>query len=86
MTSRLKTVPVAVCPTKTIDFLQDESSRTIWGRRFELVLCQCFGEILGIREELALAAQKAGEPEEKICAGCRKKAIAEVIAHTYGVE
>lgn len=75
-----------VCPTKAIDLVEDDAARTIWGRTFDLCRCEDCGELIGTREEIAFAAQKAGLSEALLlCEACRKKRLSGVMAHTYGI-
>lgn len=74
-----------VCPTHAIEFSDDGRKRSIWGREFEIVRCELCGAPLGTREELLLAAKRSKETAEMICPECKKKAMAEVMAHTYGI-
>lgn len=75
-----------VCPTHAIPYKDDGQTREIWGRTFELVHCRECGAVLGTRQELETAAQRAGEEPEDLCPECRKKKMADVMAHTYGAE
>ncbi|MEG0932237.1 MAG: 2Fe-2S iron-sulfur cluster-binding protein [Lachnospiraceae bacterium] len=75
-----------VCPTDAILYSEDQNKRTIWGREFQLVHCAVCGEAIGTKEELEMAARKAKEEVDTLCPVCRKKAMADVLAHTYGVE
>lgn len=74
----------SVCPTDAIPLTETADTRTIWGKTFTLVRCARCGAVIGTAEELALAAQKTGEEPEKLCERCRKAALAQVLAHTYG--
>ncbi|MEG0722508.1 MAG: 2Fe-2S iron-sulfur cluster-binding protein [Lachnospiraceae bacterium] len=75
-----------VCPTNAIDFSENVNTRSIWGREFPLIHCEKCGEVIGTKEELAAAAKKSGEEVDTLCPACRKKSMADVLAHTYGVE
>lgn len=75
-----------VCPTGAIEVTEDNECRTIWGRTFELVHCARCGAVIGTKEEIETSAKRAGHEPETLCAECRKKAIAETFAHTFGVE
>jgi bidirectional [NiFe] hydrogenase diaphorase subunit len=74
----------AICPTCAIPITETADSRTIWGRTFRLVRCAHCGKPIGTEEELACAAQKAGEEPDTLCPDCRKAELAKVFAHTYG--
>ena len=76
----------SVCPTGAIELTETATTRTIWGKTFALVRCAKCGAVLGTAEELALAAKKAGQETETLCERCRKVALSQVLAHTYGDE
>ena len=73
-----------VCPTGAIEVSKTADTRTIWGKTFPLVRCEDCGRVIGTREELALAAEKAGTEPDTLCADCRKKRMANVFCQTYG--
>ena len=64
----------------------DELGAEGFARVEEACVCglEARGAVIGTAEELALAAQKAGEEPETLCERCRKAALAQVLAHTYG--
>ena len=74
----------SVCPTDAIPLTETADSRTIWGKTFRLVRCASCGAVLGTREELELAARRAGQETETLCERCRKAAIARTLAGVYG--
>lgn len=76
----------SICPTEAIEVTEDENTRTIWGRTFELVRCERCGAVVGTKEEVEFSAKRAGHEPERLCPACRKKTIADTFAHTYGVE
>lgn len=73
-----------VCPTDAIELTETADTRTIWGKTFRLVRCGCCGKVIGTEEELALAASRSGGQPETLCEDCRKAALAQVLAQTYG--
>jgi len=73
-----------VCPTGAIEMTEDGTTRTIWKKEFRLQICERCGKPAGTVEELDLAAKKAGQGPVLLCAECRKKAITDVMAVTYG--
>jgi len=73
-----------VCPTDAIELSEDSHSRTIWNKEFTIQFCERCGKPAGTPEELALAAKKAGTQLTNICGECKRKAIADVMANTYG--
>ena len=76
----------SVCPTGCIEVTYDEGKRQIWNKTFPMVACKSCGTVIGTKMELWRAAQKLGSNETpELCEACRKKAIADVLAATYGV-
>ena len=76
----------SVCPTGAIDIAETEGTRTIWGKTFRLVHCARCGKVIGTPEEIAYAAEKAGQEPDELCVDCRRAVMADVLAHTYGTE
>lgn len=73
-----------VCPTDAIAYEQDENTRTIWNRDFELVRCKECGAVMGTPESIAHAMKEAsGEELPRVCDECRKRAIADEMMHAY---
>ena len=72
-----------VCPTGEIVFEENEKTRTIWKREFELVYCEECGALMGTKEMLERAAAETGVETPKVCDACRKKAMADEMMHTY---
>lgn len=70
-----------VCPTGKIGFYEDEDSRSIWGRVFELVRCERCGAVLGTAEQLRYSAR--GHEAPTVCDECRKERMAEELMRTY---
>ncbi len=75
-----------ICPTGAIPYKQGDKKREIWDRSFTLVHCKSCGEVIGTEEELALAAKRSKKEPDVLCASCRQKQMADVLAHTYGLE
>lgn len=75
-----------VCPTNAIDITDTNTTRTIWGKTFQLVHCEHCGKVIGTEEEISFAAEKSGHDPDTLCDECRKKQIAESFRHTYGRE
>lgn len=80
----------AVCPTGAITMSEDGDSRTIWGRKFELLRCASCGKPFAAREEYDYSRRRAAEeggktePEtEPLCESCRRRSIAGVFAATF---
>ena len=75
----------SVCPTGCIEVGEAGNQRTIWNKTFPLVACKNCGAVMGTMMELWRAAQKTGaEDAPVLCEMCRKKAITDVMAATYG--
>ena len=72
------------CRQLSAALTETADSRTIWGKTFRLVRCASCGAVLGTREELELAARRAGQETETLCERCRKAAIARTLAGVYG--
>ena len=75
----------AVCPTKAIDMTETTAKRMIWNKEFALTYCVECGALLGTAEETAYAAQKAGLEAQGLCELCRKRKIADSMAHAFGL-
>jgi len=77
---------VHVCPTKAIGVTEEGAWRSIWGKTFALVHCECCGVLFATAEEVAHARTKAGSAlfERVTCEKCRRTAIGDVMAKTYG--
>jgi NADH dehydrogenase/NADH:ubiquinone oxidoreductase subunit G len=69
-----------VCPTGKITYRDETGRREIWGRSFELVVCERCGARYATREQLAFLAEsvrlgagdEAAEAESRLCERCRK--------------
>ena len=75
----------SVCPTGHIALVQDEHSRTVWEKTFDLSHCERCGAPIGTREELLHAAKQSGQPVATLCESCRKMRITDTMAETFGV-
>jgi len=74
-----------VCPTGYIEVTETDEQRRIWNKEFSLVKCVSCGSVIGTMMELWRAADKIGAGDvPELCEMCRKKAIAEAMAATYG--
>ena len=74
----------AVCPTGAIDMATGENTKSIWGKTFPLMKCGRCGKPVGTLEEIEHAARKVGSEPAALCEDCRKKGMADVLAHTFG--
>ena len=72
-----------ICPTGAIELVETEDTRTIWGKKFELVKCSRCGAVIGTKEEVAMAAERVGLEKAELCDDCRKKLIADELAAVY---
>ena len=75
-----------ICPTKAIEVVETADTRTIWGKTFRLKKCARCGAVIGTEQEIEFAAKKAGLEPDTLCRDCRKKALSDVFAHTFGIE
>lgn len=71
-----------VCPTGEITFTEDEMTRTIWNRSFELVRCEECGEVIGTAQSVAYARGEDAD-ESMLCDACRKSRVAQSMMQTY---
>ena len=76
----------AICPTNVIEITETDTTRTIWGKTFDLVRCSRCGRVIGTPEELAYAAEKSGEEIATLCPDCRKHELSVTMAQVYGRE
>jgi NADH dehydrogenase/NADH:ubiquinone oxidoreductase subunit G len=75
-----------ICPTRAIAFTEEGARRAIWGKDFALVPCERCGTLFATAEEAAHARMLAGTDDKRmLCATCRRAAISEVMAKTYGI-
>lgn len=72
-----------VCPTDAIEWSETQTTRTIWGRSFDLAFCERCGEALGTEEEVAWAARGAEVDTPRLCEACRKKATANAMLGAF---
>jgi ferredoxin len=75
-----------ICPTGAIELTEDDQTRTIWGKTFDLVHCERCGEVIGTPEQIAEAAKRSGNEADCLCDNCRKERMARVMASTFGYE
>ncbi|MCL1914534.1 MAG: 2Fe-2S iron-sulfur cluster-binding protein [Eubacteriaceae bacterium] len=73
-----------ICPTSAIEMEEQGSLRKIWGKAFDLVSCEVCGKPYATTQELDRNAKVLGEPASRLCDVCRRKAIADVLAKTFG--
>ena len=75
-----------VCPTNAIEIAEDDDSRTIWGKTFEIVHCTRCGAPIGTKEQIEEAAKRSGNESDGLCDECRKERMARVMADTFGFD
>ena len=70
------------CPTGHITFEETATTRTIWGRTFELLTCSGCGAVLGTPEQLDHFAEKNDlvRSDFERCDGCRKQDTAQTFS------
>jgi len=73
-----------VCPTKAIDVKESYGERVIWNRSFLFKFCKKCGSKIGTLAELIRASHKINAEVPDLCENCRKKAITDAFAETYG--
>ena len=75
----------SVCPTGAIDVYEDESARVIWNKKFPLARCKRCGVVIGTAFEIRRAANRIDAQPPELCESCRRKAMTDVMAETFGV-
>jgi NADH dehydrogenase/NADH:ubiquinone oxidoreductase subunit G len=74
----------AVCPTDAIEVSENGGERKIWNRSFQFKFCNKCGAKVGTLAELYRSSKKANAEIPELCENCRKKAITDAFAATYG--
>ena len=74
----------AVCPTGAIAVAEDEKERRIWNKALRLKTCKSCGAPMGTVFEIMRASNRVDAEQPELCETCRKKAVAKVMAATYG--
>ena len=75
-----------ICPTGAIELTEDDQTRTIWGKTFDLVHCERCGAVIGTRQQIEEAARRSDNEPDYLCDDCRKERMAKVMADTYGFD
>jgi NADH dehydrogenase/NADH:ubiquinone oxidoreductase subunit G len=72
----------AACPTRCIAMQDTATTRTIWGRSFELLACERCGRPITTREHAAamIAATELPEMSSRLCDICKKRLTSERLA------
>jgi len=67
-----------VCPTGSIECLEEDQTRTIWGKTFTLIRCSSCGKLYATPEELEWIKAKLESVEfnEEYCPACRGHIVA----------
>jgi NADH dehydrogenase/NADH:ubiquinone oxidoreductase subunit G len=65
-----------VCPTGCIEIEEDELTRTVWGKAFEMLICGVCGKPFMPRAQYEYLAQKIVMPDPPLCADCAQAALA----------
>ena len=73
----------SVCPTNAITMTEDETTRTIWNKEFDLAKCKRCGAVIGTAFEHYRAANRIDAKPTELCTVCRKKAPADIMATTF---
>ncbi len=71
-----------VCPTNNIPMEETDTTRTIWGRTFQLVKCKICGKAHLTKEQIVFFSAKTGLPREQfeICDECSRTLTANRMA------
>ncbi|MBN2284978.1 MAG: (2Fe-2S)-binding protein [Tissierellales bacterium] len=72
-----------VCPTNAITMTENENTRTIWNRTFELVSCEICGKNYTTLETLKYSENLLGQKIECICDECKKKITAATFKESF---
>jgi len=75
----------AVCPTGAIEVAEDGDERTIWNKTLTLTRCSRCGAVTGTAFEHYRASVHAGTEPPDLCPDCRRKAMTDTMAKTFGV-
>ncbi len=72
-----------VCPTGAISFSENEDTRTIWNRTFELQRCEKCGKVMGTRESVAHSVKGTLTELPTVCDECKKRETADALMKAY---
>ncbi|MCG8483780.1 MAG: 2Fe-2S iron-sulfur cluster-binding protein [Clostridia bacterium] len=72
-----------VCPTNTIELVEETSKRKIWGKEFEMLECEVCGKHYVTKEQHDFMNKKLGEEQELVCKACKQKKFAEAMIEIY---
>jgi NADH dehydrogenase/NADH:ubiquinone oxidoreductase subunit G len=73
-----------VCPVGAIKIKEENGTRTIWDREFEMIKCQSCGRYFMTREQAEYIKGKLGSGDDIcFCSECRRKYEAEKIKEIY---
>jgi len=65
-----------VCPTGYIDVEEYDGTRTIWGKKFEMIRCSVCGRHYMPKEQYDYICEKTGYDGQPVCENCSQTAIA----------
>ena len=74
----------AVCPTGAITVEENDTGRRLWNKTLHFKACIACGAPIGTNFEIIRASKRINADRPELCDACRKKAIAKVMAATYG--
>jgi len=71
-----------ICPTGHIKYQTSDTSRTIWGKTFEMLRCSRCGRAYVTREQAAFFERTRGIPASYmgLCDSCKRKVLADTAA------
>lgn len=73
-----------VCPTNAIKIKERDGKREIWGKKFDMVKCDCCGEYFATEEHIKYAYNKLGEePGKMFCNKCKREASTKEIKDMF---
>lgn len=72
-----------VCPTNTIELVDQDNMRRIWGKDFEKLQCEVCGKYYITKEQYEFINRKLGEEQEIVCEDCKQKKYTEAMVEIY---
>jgi len=74
----------SVCPVGAIKVEEDGGERKIWNKKLPLARCKRCGAEFGTVFEHYRSSERAGAPPADLCEVCKRKAITDTMAQTFG--
>jgi len=74
----------AVCPVGAIKVEEDGAHRRIWNKKLPLARCKRCGTEFGTVFEHYRASERAGASPIELCPACKRRAITDTFADTFG--